>query len=140
MLLPGLTRIDLTTAYHRFSLVLLDEATSALDIATETKLLEALRALAEKLTIVMVAHRLRSLANCDKLVDLSKKRVALLARDELLLLHYRYLDFERVRKRYAQVLTTRTGKTDIAMGWGLQLFMVFPTTPRSLEPHSESAG
>jgi len=74
MLLPGLTRIDLTTAYHRFSLVLLDEATSALDIATETKLLEALRALAEKLTIVMVAHRLRSLANCDKLVDLSKKR------------------------------------------------------------------
>src|SRR5438046_10450860 len=116
MLLPGLTRIDLTTAYHRFSLVLLDEATSALDIATETKLLEALRALAEKLTIVMVAHRLRSLANCDKLVDLSKKRVSLLARDELLLLHYRYLDFERVRKRYAQVLTTRTGKTDIAMG------------------------
>src|SRR5438034_11836120 len=67
-------------------------------------------------------------------------RVVLPARDELLLLHYRYLDFERVRKRYAQVLTTRTGKTDIAMGWGLQLFMVFPTTPRSLEPHSESAG
>ena len=47
-------------------------------------------------------------------------RVVLPARDELLLLHYRYLDFERVRKRYAQVLTTRTGKTDIAMGWGLQ--------------------
>jgi Glycosyl transferase family 2 len=47
-------------------------------------------------------------------------RVVLPARDELLLLHYRYLDFERVRKRYAQVLSTRTGKTDIAMGWGVQ--------------------
>src|SRR5207247_7814659 len=47
-------------------------------------------------------------------------RVVLPARDELLLLHYRYLDFERVRKRYAQILTTRTGKTDIARGWGFQ--------------------
>src|SRR5438876_1246851 len=46
-------------------------------------------------------------------------RVVLPARDELLLLHYRYLDFERVRKRYAQVLT-RQRKTDIAMGWGIQ--------------------
>src|SRR5437667_11410888 len=73
MLLPGLTRIDLTTAYHRFSLVLLDEATSALDIATEAKLLEALRALAGKLTIVMVAHRLSALANCVRLVDLSNE-------------------------------------------------------------------
>ena len=59
-----------------FSLVLLDEATSALDIATETKLLEALRALAGKLTIVMVAHRLRSLANCDKLLDLGNEATA----------------------------------------------------------------
>ena len=73
MLLPGLTRIDLTTAYHRFSLVLLDEATSALDIATEAKLLEALRALTGKLTIVMVAHRLSALANCVRLVDLSNE-------------------------------------------------------------------
>jgi len=76
MLLPGLTRIDLTTAYHRFSLVLLDEATSALDIATEAKLLEALRALAGKLTIVMVAHRLSALANCDKLLDLGNEATA----------------------------------------------------------------
>jgi len=70
-------RLGLARAlYHRPSLVLLDEATSALDIATETKLLEALRALAGKLTIVMVAHRLSALANCDKLVDLSKMGVA----------------------------------------------------------------
>jgi hypothetical protein len=46
-------------------------------------------------------------------------RVVLPARDELLLLHYRYLDFERVRKRYAEVLT-RHRKTDFAMGWGFQ--------------------
>jgi hypothetical protein len=44
-------------------------------------------------------------------------RVVLPARDELLLLHYHYLDFERVRKRHAQVLT-RQRKTDFAMRWG----------------------
>ena len=73
MLLPGLTRTDLTTAYHRFSLVLLDEATSALDIATEAKLLEALRNLSGKLTIVTVAHRFSAVAGSDKLVDLSNE-------------------------------------------------------------------
>jgi ABC-type multidrug transport system fused ATPase/permease subunit len=72
-------RLGLARAlYHRPSLLLLDEATSALDIATEAKLLEAFRVLAGKLTIVMVAHRLSALANCDKLLDLSKMRVALL--------------------------------------------------------------
>jgi ABC-type multidrug transport system fused ATPase/permease subunit len=72
-------RLGLARAlYHRPSVLVLDEATSALDIATEAKLLEALRALAGKLTIVMVAHRLSALANCDKLLDLSKMRVALL--------------------------------------------------------------
>jgi len=46
-------------------------------------------------------------------------RVLLPARDELLLLHYRFVGFERVRKRFAQVLT-RQRKTDIAMEWGVQ--------------------
>jgi len=72
-------RLGLARAlYHRPSVLILDEATSALDIATEAKLLEALRALAGKLTIVMVAHRLSALANCDKLLDLSKMKLALL--------------------------------------------------------------
>jgi ABC-type multidrug transport system fused ATPase/permease subunit len=67
-------RLGLARAlYHRPSVLILDEATSALDVATEAKLLEAFRALAGKLTIVMVAHRLSALANCDKLVDLSNK-------------------------------------------------------------------
>src|SRR5438046_203217 len=67
-------RLGLARAlYHRPSLLVLDEATSALDIATEAKLLEALRALAGKLTIVMVAHRLSALANCVRLVDLSNE-------------------------------------------------------------------
>jgi ATP-binding cassette, subfamily B, bacterial PglK len=67
-------RIGLARAlYHRPSLLILDEATSALDVATEAKLLEALRSLAGKLTMVVAAHRLSAIAGCDKVVDLSNK-------------------------------------------------------------------
>jgi ATP-binding cassette, subfamily B, bacterial PglK len=67
-------RLGLARAlYHRPSLLVLDEATSALDSATEAKLIEALRNLSGKLTIVTVAHRLSSVANCDKLVNLDNK-------------------------------------------------------------------
>jgi ABC-type multidrug transport system fused ATPase/permease subunit len=67
-------RIGLARAlYHRPSLLILDEATSALDMATEAKLLDALRRLAGKLTMVVAAHRLSAVANCDQLVDLSNK-------------------------------------------------------------------
>src|SRR5438552_11867035 len=67
-------RLGLARAlYHQPSLLLLDEATSALDTATEAKLIEALRNLSGKLTIVTVAHRLSTLANCDKLLDLDYK-------------------------------------------------------------------
>ena len=56
--------------YHRPSLLILDEATSALDMATEAKLLDALSSLAGKLTMVVAAHRLSTVAGCDQLIDL----------------------------------------------------------------------
>ena len=65
-------RIGLARAlYHRPSLLILDEATSALDVATEAKLLEALRSLSGKLTLVVAAHRLSAVANCDRLINLA---------------------------------------------------------------------
>jgi ABC-type multidrug transport system fused ATPase/permease subunit len=65
-------RLGLARAlYHRPSLLILDEATSALDVATEAKLLQALRGLSGKLTMVVAAHRLSAVANCDQLIDLS---------------------------------------------------------------------
>jgi ATP-binding cassette subfamily C protein len=65
-------RIGLARAlYHRPSLLILDEATSALDMATEAKLLDALRSLTGKLTMVVAAHRLSAVANCDQLFDLA---------------------------------------------------------------------
>jgi ABC-type multidrug transport system fused ATPase/permease subunit len=67
-------RIGLARAlYHRPSLLILDEATSALDVATEAKLLEALRGLAGKVTMVVAAHRLSAVAGCDQLIDLANE-------------------------------------------------------------------
>ena len=67
-------RLGLARAlYHRPSVLLLDEATSSLDIATEAKLIEALRKLSGKLTILTVAHRLSTVANCDQLIDLGNE-------------------------------------------------------------------
>ena len=70
-------RIGLARAlYHRPSLLILDEATSALDVATEAKLLEALYSLAGKLTMVVAAHRLSAVANCDQVIDLANEKHA----------------------------------------------------------------
>jgi ATP-binding cassette subfamily C protein len=70
-------RLGLARAlYHRPSLLLLDEATSSLDTVTEAKLIEALRQLSGKLTIVTVAHRFSAVAGSDKLVDLADETSA----------------------------------------------------------------
>jgi ABC-type multidrug transport system fused ATPase/permease subunit len=67
-------RIGLARAlYHRPSLLILDEATSALDVATEAKLHEALLSLAGKLTMVVAAHRLSAVENCDQVFDLGNE-------------------------------------------------------------------
>jgi ABC-type multidrug transport system fused ATPase/permease subunit len=70
-------RIGLARAlYHRPSLLILDEATSALDMATEAKLLEALRSLTGKLTMVVAAHRMSTVTGCDQLIDLRNEAPA----------------------------------------------------------------
>jgi ATP-binding cassette, subfamily B, bacterial PglK len=70
-------RLGLARAlYRRPSMLILDEATSALDVATEAKLLEALRGLSGKLSMVVAAHRLSAVANCDQLVDLANETSA----------------------------------------------------------------
>lgn len=65
--------------YRRPTLLILDEATSALDVATETRLLEALRGLSGKLTMVVAAHRLSAVASCDQVLDLTREVPAVVA-------------------------------------------------------------
>ena len=67
-------RIGLARAlYHRPSVLILDEATSALDVTTEAKLLDALHSFSGRLTMIVAAHRLGAVANCDQLIDLANE-------------------------------------------------------------------
>ena len=61
--------------YHEPAVLVFDEATSALDGPTEAALMEALRAMGHETTIVIVAHRVASVRQCDRLVLLRDGRV-----------------------------------------------------------------
>ena len=56
-------------------ILLLDEPTSALDVATEERLSEVLESLRGSVTMVIVAHRLSTVAACDRVLVLDKGRI-----------------------------------------------------------------
>jgi ABC-type multidrug transport system fused ATPase/permease subunit len=68
--------------YHNPSTLIFDEATSALDTLTERAVMEAVDALASKKTIVMIAHRLSTVRNCDRIFFLHDGKVAASGRFE----------------------------------------------------------
>lgn len=57
-------------------IVLLDEATASLDVENETHLQRALSHLIKDKTVIVIAHRMRTVAGADKLVVLDGGRVA----------------------------------------------------------------
>jgi ATP-binding cassette subfamily B protein len=61
--------------YKNSEILVLDEATSALDIYTEKRLVTSLRAKRRDLTIIMIAHRLETLQNCDQVFEVSHAEV-----------------------------------------------------------------
>jgi ATP-binding cassette subfamily B protein len=66
-------RIGIARAlYKEADLIVLDEATSALDNETEEAIMRSIESLPRKITILMIAHRLSTLKNCDRLIELGK--------------------------------------------------------------------
>ena len=57
-------------------IVLLDEATASLDVENETKIQEGISELVRNKTVLIIAHRMRTIANADKIVVLENGRVA----------------------------------------------------------------
>lgn len=69
-------RIALARAFLKDSpILILDEPTSSVDIDTEALIMEAMERLMEGRTTLMIAHRLGTLANCDRLLVLEDGRV-----------------------------------------------------------------
>lgn len=56
--------------YNNPQILVLDEATSALDNETENAVMEAVEALQGKMTLIIVAHRLTTIRNCDKIYEI----------------------------------------------------------------------
>ena len=66
-------RIGIARAlYHNPQILILDEATSALDNLTEKAVMEAVHKLRKNITIIMIAHRLSTVKNCDNILYLEK--------------------------------------------------------------------
>lgn len=69
-------RIGIARAlYHDPKILVFDEATSALDGATEDAVLEALENAARLKTLIIIAHRLTSVKNCDMVYILEHGRI-----------------------------------------------------------------
>lgn len=69
-------RIGIARAlYHQPDVLVFDEATSALDGLTEDALMEEIRSLAGERTIILIAHRLRTVEACDRIVMLDQGRI-----------------------------------------------------------------
>ena len=69
-------RIGIARAlYHKPQVLILDEATSSLDNETEKAVMEAVNNLSKDLTIILIAHRLNTVKNCDIVFKLEKGQI-----------------------------------------------------------------
>lgn len=70
-------RISIARAFLKSApIILLDEATASLDVDNETLIQEALSKLIKDKTVLIIAHRMRTIANADKIVVLKDGVVA----------------------------------------------------------------
>ena len=69
-------RIGIARAlYHNPQVLILDEATSSLDNQTEKAVMDAVNNISKDITIILIAHRLNTVKNCDIIYMLNKGEV-----------------------------------------------------------------
>ena len=69
-------RIGIARAlYTQASVIVFDEATSALDSATEREVMNAIDGLSHRFTVILIAHRLTTLANCDQIIKFDRGNI-----------------------------------------------------------------
>jgi ABC-type multidrug transport system fused ATPase/permease subunit len=66
-------RIGIARAlYNNPEILVLDEATSSLDLQTESEVMNSIYAMKGKITLIIIAHRLSTLDNCNRIFELKK--------------------------------------------------------------------
>ncbi|HAT73370.1 MAG: ABC transporter related protein [Candidatus Moranbacteria bacterium GW2011_GWF2_36_839] len=69
-------RIGIARAlYYDPQVIILDEATSSLDDKTEKEVLEAIEGIAKLKTMIVIAHRLTTVKNCDQVYVIDKGKI-----------------------------------------------------------------
>jgi ABC-type multidrug transport system fused ATPase/permease subunit len=61
--------------YHEREILVFDEATAALDTETEQLVTEATKALSGIKTIIIIAHRLKTIEHCDRIYQIDQGRI-----------------------------------------------------------------
>ncbi len=78
-------RIGIARAlYNNPDILVLDEATSALDNETEQAVMEAIDKLNGQKTMLIIAHRLTTIRNCDYIYEIKNQKAYLLSNEEWL--------------------------------------------------------
>lgn len=86
--------------------IILDEATANVDPENEKELTEAIEALTKEKTIIMIAHRLKTVRNADCILVVDKGRIVEKGRHEELVKH------DGIYKKFVQA-------RELAVGWKL---------------------
>ena len=67
-------RIGIARAlYKNADIIIFDEATSALDYETEKEVMNSINLIKNNITIIIIAHRISTLKNCDHIIQLDSK-------------------------------------------------------------------
>jgi ATP-binding cassette, subfamily B, bacterial PglK len=61
--------------YHNRQVLVMDESTSALDKDTEREIINEIKQLKGKVTMIIIAHRMTTLQHCDRIYKLDKGRI-----------------------------------------------------------------
>lgn len=69
--------------YNDPDILVLDEATSALDTETENAVMEAIDALQGHKTLIIVAHRLSTIRNCDKIYEIKDGQAVVISKEDI---------------------------------------------------------
>jgi len=82
-------------------IIILDEATANVDPENEDKLIAAFDALTENKTVIMIAHRLKTIRNADQIVVLDGGTISSGTHEELIRSSEKYSSFIKLREEAA---------------------------------------